>query len=239
MPEARLMIVEDGVRAAEELSRNLEASGYAVVGLASDARSAVQLARELSPDLILMNVRLEDGASGIELAREITQRVDTGVIYMSAEADDRVVDAAANAGALAFIVEPFHVSQVTSAIKIALRRREDARTLREHARQPEGTPPFSTMLQRVQNLLADESVWSVGEGFAASRALAVTPREREVVRGLVCYRRLARVAAVLGISIHTARNHLKSVLRKLNLHSQDELLQFLLEGETPDATPGR
>jgi DNA-binding CsgD family transcriptional regulator len=83
----------------------------------------------------------------------------------------------------------------------------------------------------VQTLLADERVWTGAESGIAARALSVTPREREVIRGLVCYRRLARVAEVLGISIHTARNHLKSVLRKLDLHSQDELLQFLLEGE--------
>jgi len=49
----------------------------------------------------------------------------------------------------------------------------------------------------------------------------------------VCYRRLGKVAEVLGISVHTARNHLKSIFRKLNLHSQDELLGFLLEGEEP------
>jgi DNA-binding CsgD family transcriptional regulator len=60
----------------------------------------------------------------------------------------------------------------------------------------------------------------------------VTPREREIIRGLVCYRRVSTVADVLGISVHTARNHLKSIFRKLNLHSQDELLRFLLDGES-------
>ena len=62
------------------------------------------------------------------------------------------------------------------------------------------------------------------------QGLAVTPREKEIISGLVCYRRLSTVADVLGISVHTARNHLKSVFRKLNLHSQDELLQFILDG---------
>jgi len=67
--------------------------------------------------------------------------------------------------------------------------------------------------------------------FAAMlQGLAVTPREKEIISGLVCYRRLSTVADVLGISVHTARNHLKSVFRKLNLHSQDELLQFILDG---------
>lgn len=92
--------------------------------------------------------------------------------------------------------------------------------------------PFVAMLQRVQALLLDEDAWAgTGLAPAGTVGLHVTPREKEIIRGLVCYRRLATVADVLGISVHTARNHLKSVFRKLNLHSQDELLQFLLEGD--------
>jgi DNA-binding CsgD family transcriptional regulator len=60
----------------------------------------------------------------------------------------------------------------------------------------------------------------------------VTPRETEIIQGLLQYRRLSRVAKLLGISVHTARNHLKSIFRKLNLHSQDELLAFL-EDKSP------
>jgi len=231
MPEARLLIVEDEVIVAEDLRRNLEAAGYEVVGHAVDGREAIELAQSLRPDLILMDVRLEGNITGIDAARTITETVDAGVIYVSAHSDDEVVDDAARAGALAFIVKPFHVPQITSAIKVALRRREEVRSLRDRATPPIEGPPFTAMLQRVRTLLADESVWTGADNGITARALSVTPREREVVRGLVCYRRLARVAEVLGISIHTARNHLKSVLRKLNLHSQDELLQFLLEGE--------
>lgn len=226
----RLMIVEDEVIVAEDLRRNLEASGYEVVGHAVDGQEAIQLAQRLLPDLILMDVRLEGATSGIDAARVIAETVDAGIIYVSAHSDDEVVDDAARAGALAFIVKPFHVSQITSAIKVALRRREEVRALRERVQQPVDGH-FTAMLQRVQSLLADDRVWTAREDGTAARVLSVTPREREVIRGLVCYRRLARVAEVLGISIHTARNHLKSVLRKLNLHSQDELLQFLLEGE--------
>jgi DNA-binding NarL/FixJ family response regulator len=57
----------------------------------------------------------------------------------------------------------------------------------------------------------------------------ITAREREVIRSFVRHRRAGRVAETLGISVHTARNHLKSVFRKLNLHSQDELLDLFLD----------
>jgi response regulator NasT len=225
------MIVEDEVIVAEDLRRNLEAAGYEVVGQAVDGREAIQLAEELRPDLILMDVRLEGETTGIEAAKAITDKIDAGIIYVSAHSDDQVVDDAAKAGALAFIVKPFHLPQVISAIRVALRRRDEVRSLRGRQHKPGEAPPFTEMLQRVQTLLADETLWSSTENGTAARALSVTPREREVIRGLVAYRRLARVAEVLGISIHTARNHLKSVLRKLNLHSQDELLEYLLERE--------
>jgi PAS domain S-box-containing protein len=69
---------------------------------------------------------------------------------------------------------------------------------------------------------------------ATLRQSRVTPREAEIIQGLIRYRRLSRVAQLLGISVHTVRNHLKSIFRKLNLHSQDELLAFL-----EDESPGR
>ena len=92
--------------------------------------------------------------------------------------------------------------------------------------------PFAAITQRLQALLTDDNVLSnlADEATGGPRQQSLTPRERDIVRGLVCYRRVSAVADVLGISVHTARNHLKSILRKLNLHSQDELLRLLLEG---------
>jgi DNA-binding CsgD family transcriptional regulator len=92
--------------------------------------------------------------------------------------------------------------------------------------------PFAAITQRLQALLTDDNVLSslADEAAGVPTQQSLTPRERDIVRGLVCYRRVSAVADVLGISVHTARNHLKSILRKLNLHSQDQLLRLLLEG---------
>lgn len=92
--------------------------------------------------------------------------------------------------------------------------------------------PFAAITQRLHALLTDDSVLSnlTDEAAGVPNQQCLTPRERDIVRGLVCYGRVSAVADVLGISVHTARNHLKSILRKLSLHSQDELLRVLLEG---------
>jgi len=88
---------------------------------------------------------------------------------------------------------------------------------------------------RIDGDLVDENSWSScpGDGYSAGGrgTLHVSPREREVIKCLLGYRRLSVVAEVLGISVHTARNHLKSVFRKLHLRSQDELFRYFLTSE--------
>jgi DNA-binding NarL/FixJ family response regulator len=228
--DARLMIVEDDPIEAEDLRRSLEASGYDVVGRASSAREAVELARTLRPDLVLLDLPIDGVTDGIEAARAIAGSADAALVCLSVRADEAVVSEAAHAGALAFIVKPWQPPQITSSVAVALSRYEEVRALRDRRLASPLHSPFGDVLHRLQALAADDVLWTTLRRADTGAAVPVTRRERDVVRGLVCYRRLARVADVLGISIHTARNHLKSVLRKLGLHSQDELLQLLLEG---------
>jgi DNA-binding NarL/FixJ family response regulator len=196
--EGRVLIVEDEVIVAEALRRSLEASGYEVIGHAIDAREAIEMACQLRPDVVLMDIVLDGLTCGIEAALSIQRTIDTSIIYVTGQSDETVVRAAALSGAFGYIVKPFQAQQVTSSIAIALRRRHDARAMSEPT--------------------------TINES-------GVTGREREVIRSFIRHRRVSRVAETLGISVHTARNHLKSVFRKLNLHSQDELLDLFLDDE--------
>jgi DNA-binding NarL/FixJ family response regulator len=204
MTEARVLIVEDEVIVAEALKRHLTKFGYQVIGHALDGREAVQIARALHPDVVLMDIVLRGDTDGIEAARSIQCAIETSIIFVTGQSTDTVIYAAARAGALGYVVKPFQIQQVASSIEIALHRRNDVRAL-------------------------DDRGFSRGEAVAALALedVCVTQREKQLIRGLMRYRRLGRVASSLGISVHTARNHLKSIFRKLNLHSQDELLEFL------------
>jgi DNA-binding NarL/FixJ family response regulator len=226
MTRARVLIVEDEVIVAEDLRRSLNASGYDVIGHAMDGREAIDIARHLRPDVILMDVVLGGGTNGIQAARSIQRIIDTSIIYVTGQSNEALVSDAVRSGAFGYVVKPFQTCQITSSIKIALHRRREARALDER----------TSMTRRLHALLPDEgarSSYGNNDASATIQALCVTPREKEVVRALICYRRLSRVADVLGISVHTARNHLKSVFRKLNLHSQDELLGYLLDETAP------
>ena len=72
----------------------------------------------------------------------------------------------------------------------------------------------------------------VASDSASTRSFRLSNREREIVDGLLAYRSLSEIAVGLGISVHTARNHLKSVFHKTRVSSQRELLQ-LVAGSAP------
>src|SRR4029079_18356802 len=233
MDVAKVMIVEDDVIVAEDLSRALRASGYDVPGYAMSGDEALDLARAVTPDLILMDVFLSGGQDGITVARTITDWMDVPIVFITACSTEKMVEAAVSAGAAGYIVKPFQFRQVTAAIKVALQRREDRRRTAKPARAPETAGPFAARLQRAQALLSVDAVWTVrGDSLhRGPRGIRITRREKEIIRGLVCCRRLSTVAMELGISVHTARNHLKSIFHKLDVHSQDELLQCVMQDD--------
>jgi DNA-binding NarL/FixJ family response regulator len=248
------MIVEDEIIVAEDLRRNLTASGYEVVGQAMEATEAVHMAGVLCPNVVLMDIFLQGNRDGIRAARGIQRLIDTSIIYVSAHSSDSLVNDAVQSGAAGYVVKPFQARQITSAIEIALHSRKEARRLEQRIEAVGSTRPHEVSddsprsrnaadsetpqahyaaLQRVQTLVADEDLWSAltnGTVRSAQQPLRITSRESEVIRWLLCYRRPTQVAEVMGISVNTARKHLKSVFRKLNVHSQDELFRFLLDG---------
>jgi DNA-binding NarL/FixJ family response regulator len=192
---------------------------------------ALDLARTVMPDLILMDVFLSEGHDGITVARTISEWMDVPIVFITACSTEKMVEAAVNAGAAGYIVKPFQFRQVTAAIKVALQRREDRRKAGPQS-PGETAGPFAARLQRAQALLSDDAVWTVGDvPHGGPKGIRITRREKEIIRGLVCYRRLSTVAMELGISVHTARNHLKSIFHKLDVHSQDELLQCVMQDD--------
>src|SRR5687767_12656741 len=113
MDRATVMIVEDEVIVAEDLRRTLEASGYAVAGHAMEGREAIAMARDLQPDVVLMDIVLRGDMDGIDAARTISETVNTCIIYVSGHSDDSLVDSAAVSGAVGYILKPFQSKQVT------------------------------------------------------------------------------------------------------------------------------
>lgn len=105
----------------------LRGLGYDVAGIAKDGNEAIEKARELRPDLILMDIRLGDGIDGIEAAHRIRTQYDIPVVYVSAYADRELLDRARATQPAGFINKPFTTKDLLTTINLALHKQEEAR----------------------------------------------------------------------------------------------------------------
>ncbi|MBK6659639.1 MAG: response regulator [Proteobacteria bacterium] len=127
MAGANILVVEDQRAVAGALRMRLRGLGYDVVGIAKDGNEAIERARELRPDLILMDIRLGDGIDGIEAAHRIRTQYDIPVVYVSAYADRDLLDRARATQPAGFINKPFTTKDLLTTINLALHKQEEAR----------------------------------------------------------------------------------------------------------------
>ena len=120
MTNARIMIVEDEWIAAEDTRNRLEDLGYTVSSLASTGTEAIQKAEEDKPDLVLTDIVLEGEMDGIEVAKQIYSRFGIPFIYLTAYADDKILERIKITEPFGYIVKPFTNEDLTIAIKLAL-----------------------------------------------------------------------------------------------------------------------
>jgi signal transduction histidine kinase len=117
----RILIVEDEQLVALDLAGTLEELGYEVVGMAARGEDAVVRARELEPQLILMDVRLAGQLDGIQTAEAICDTRNVPVVYLTAHSDNETLQRAAG-GASGYLVKPFKAPELRCVIEIALHK---------------------------------------------------------------------------------------------------------------------
>jgi len=120
MNNERILIVEDEKIIAIDLQRRLERFGYEVVGMAGDGDSAIRLARELEPDIILMDIMLIGALDGIETAKDIRATQDIPFIFLTAYTDEKTIERAKVVGPYGYILKPFKERELYTTIDIAL-----------------------------------------------------------------------------------------------------------------------
>lgn len=122
MAKARILIVEDETIVAMDIEQGLKGLGYEVTGLAGTGEEAIRLAQQTRPDLVLMDIQLRGGMNGIEAAREIHQRWRVPVIFLTAYADEKTVQQAANVEPFGYLLKPFEDRELHTAIEVALHK---------------------------------------------------------------------------------------------------------------------
>ncbi|MEU0845358.1 response regulator [Streptomyces sp. NPDC005962] len=126
----RVVIAEDEALIRLDLKEMLEEEGYSVVGEAGDGETAVALAREHRPDLVILDVKMPV-LDGISAAERIAADRIAPVLMLTAFSQRELVDRARDAGAMAYLVKPFSKSDVVPAIEMAVSRFTELKTLEQ------------------------------------------------------------------------------------------------------------
>ena len=120
-PARRVLVAEDEALIRLDLVEMLKEEGYDVVGEAGDGGTAVALATELRPDLVIMDIKMPV-MDGIEAARRIAEARIAPVVILTAFSQRDLVERARDAGAMAYLVKPFNKGDLVPAIEVAASR---------------------------------------------------------------------------------------------------------------------
>ena len=158
MSKAKILVVEDEYITALELVSTLRALGYDCPPPRVSGEEALRAAEGERPDLVLMDIRLPGAMDGIEAARLIRQRSGAAVVFMSALADEQVLERARSGGPFGYLVKPFRDQELRATLETALdKAAQEARlkTRERHARLLlDAVPDFAVLLDGQARILA-------------------------------------------------------------------------------------
>jgi len=120
MSKANILVVEDESIVSKDIQLSLKKLGYNVIGSATKGDKAIEMALELKPDLILMDIMLKGDVNGIRATKRIQKRANIPVIYLTAYADKNTLERAKVTQPYGYILKPFKEVDLQTAIEVAL-----------------------------------------------------------------------------------------------------------------------
>lgn len=212
---ARVLLVDDHGLFLEGLQNLLRAGGYPVVGVARDGMEALQLARSLRPDVILMDVRMPV-CGGLTATRLIhAEMPECKIVMLTTSAEDADLFDALKSGASGYLLKNLEPNQLFDYLEglargeAPLSRELSARLLTEFVHQ-------ASALDRAA---------SAGPGSAQDDP-DLTPRHREILVLVADGLTYKEVGAALHISENTVKYHIGEVLRRLHLKNREQVIAY-------------
>jgi PAS domain S-box-containing protein len=146
MSRARILVVEDEVIVAESVRTKLNSLGYEIPEVAVSGQEAVQMAQEIQPDLVLMDIQLQGSMDGIQAAEQIRALFDVPVVYLTAYADERTLQRAKITEPFGYVLKPFALQELHSTIEMGLYKHQTEQVIRQRTAQLEALRQVSLEL---------------------------------------------------------------------------------------------
>lgn len=184
----RIIICDDESLIRRDLREMLTGRDYLVVGETSEGRTAIELARRLEPDLVIMDIRFEDeDFDGIDAAKILTEEGIAPVLLLSAYSQRDLVERAREAGVVGYLVKPFTEADLPPAIETALARFEEFEEVKEQASGLKNALETRKMVDRAKGLLMDERNMTEAEAFKRIQKLSMNYRKpmRDVAEAII------------------------------------------------------
>ena len=213
MTPLRILIADDhevvrrGLRALLETRPGWEVAGEAVTG-----RQAVEEARRLTPDVIIMDITMPE-MNGLEATRQIRREIpEVEVLVLSVHDSEQLVREVLEAGARGYVLKSDAGRDLVAAVE----------SLRQHK-------PFFTA--KVSEMMLEGFLKGGAADTHKTASGVLTARERQIVQLLAEGKSNKEAADVLGISVKTVETHRSHIMAKLNLHSMSDLVRYAVRNQ--------
>jgi len=160
----RVLVAEDEALIRLDLAEMLTEEGYQVVGQAGDGQEAVDMAEELRPDLVIMDVKMPR-RDGIDAASEIASKRIAPIVVLTAFSQRDLVERARDAGAMAYLVKPFSISDLIPAIEVAVSRFNEITALEREVATLSDRLESRKLIERAKGVLQTKQGMTEPEAF--------------------------------------------------------------------------
>ena len=211
----RILIADDHEVVRRGLCTLLEThDGWEICGEAKDGRQAVEMAGQLKPDVVIVDIGMPN-LNGLAATRQLSQQnPQQKIIVLTITDSDQVIREALDAGARGFVLKSDAARDLVTAVEALQRNRMFF------------TPRVNDMV-----LAGFLDKGCNGPGDGPSQSPKLTPREREVIQLLAEGKSSKEVASLLNLSTKTAETHRSNIMRKLDFHSIRDLVVYAVKND--------